>query len=219
MVDVVHSNFLVAFFVRLGTTSIGLFVSTAVNMLVFPPEYSKAIHKQLTILTQQVYQLSTQVTTALLQGETERATQKAALLALQKQLALTTKLVSFQEKDTFHPFAAKSSFALAPQKAQLTALTRMVYHLDNLLALPLVKPKWQQAEQQQLLQANHALLTAQNQQAYHQNLALFTTQFFNEQKQANDTSFLPVESLLLYEIIALYQQLPHLNQQAIEKAP
>src|SRR5690606_19790023 len=47
MVEVIHDHFLVSFFIRLGTTTVGLLVSTAVNMLVFPPNYSNDILKSI----------------------------------------------------------------------------------------------------------------------------------------------------------------------------
>ena len=51
MIEVIHDNYMMAFFIRLGTTSIGLIVSTLVNMFIFPPNYQKIIEQNL----QQIY--------------------------------------------------------------------------------------------------------------------------------------------------------------------
>ncbi|HLR40472.1 MAG TPA: aromatic acid exporter family protein, partial [Virgibacillus sp.] len=45
MVEVIHGNYLVSFFIRLGTTTTGLLVSTLVNMFILPPDYTKEIVK------------------------------------------------------------------------------------------------------------------------------------------------------------------------------
>ena len=216
MVDVVHSNFLIAFIVRLGTTTIGLLVSTAVNMLVFPPEYSTMIAKHLATSKQKLQELTPNVIQALIAGETDRSIHPAQMNALQKDMALTAKLLQLQEKDTFHPLAAKSKYPIAPQKSQFQALKLMTHHLENLLALPLTKPSWTTIEHLQLVEANKALATqwdTLDAQHYKEQLATITAQFFAEQRQATDTTFIPIESLLLFEIIALYEQLPKVKSQ------
>src|SRR5699024_1248784 len=44
MIEVVYDNYFLSFLVRLGTTSIGLIVSTVVNMFILPPNYIKEIN-------------------------------------------------------------------------------------------------------------------------------------------------------------------------------
>src|SRR5690625_1942968 len=41
MIEVVYDNYLMSFFIRLGTTTVGIVVSTLVNMLIFPPNSIK----------------------------------------------------------------------------------------------------------------------------------------------------------------------------------
>ena len=48
---------------------------------------------------------------------------------------------------------------------------------------------------------------------YQQQLARLTEQFFVEQRQATDTSFIAIESLMLFEIIAVYEQLAKVKGQ------
>src|SRR5690625_2220055 len=52
MVEVIHDNYFMSFFIRLGTTSIGIVVSTLVNMFILPPNYMKDINKNI----KQIYQ-------------------------------------------------------------------------------------------------------------------------------------------------------------------
>src|SRR5690625_4917829 len=45
MVEVIYDNYFLSFFIRLGTTTTGIVVSTLVNMFILPPNYTKQIHK------------------------------------------------------------------------------------------------------------------------------------------------------------------------------
>lgn len=47
MIEVIHDNFMASFFIRLGTTTIGLAVSTLVNMFLMPPNYQSSITNKL----------------------------------------------------------------------------------------------------------------------------------------------------------------------------
>src|SRR5690625_5310977 len=47
MVEVIHDNYFMSFFIRLGTTSIGIIVSTLVNMFILPPNYIKEINQNI----------------------------------------------------------------------------------------------------------------------------------------------------------------------------
>src|SRR5699024_7306367 len=47
MVEVVYDNYFMSFFIRLGTTTIGITVSTLVNLLILPPNFMKDIAKNL----------------------------------------------------------------------------------------------------------------------------------------------------------------------------
>lgn len=46
MIEIVEDSYFLSFLIRLATTTIGLSVSTLVNMFVFPPNYHHSIHKQ-----------------------------------------------------------------------------------------------------------------------------------------------------------------------------
>ncbi len=47
MVEVIHANLFISFVIRLGTTTVGLLVSTIVNMFILPPNYTKRISMDL----------------------------------------------------------------------------------------------------------------------------------------------------------------------------
>src|SRR5699024_9559898 len=54
MVEVVYDNYFMSFFIRLGTTTIGITVSTLVNLLILPPNFMKDIQKNLSAIYEQL---------------------------------------------------------------------------------------------------------------------------------------------------------------------
>src|SRR5699024_11852140 len=47
MVEVVYDNYWMSFLIRLGITTIGIFVSTLVNIFILPPDYTIQIKQQI----------------------------------------------------------------------------------------------------------------------------------------------------------------------------
>src|SRR5690625_4348954 len=47
MIEVVYDNYLMSFLIRLGTTTIGITVSTLVNLLILPPDFLKDINQNI----------------------------------------------------------------------------------------------------------------------------------------------------------------------------
>src|SRR5690625_4191362 len=47
MIEVIYDNYIMSFLIRLGTTTIGITVSTLVNLLIFPPNFMKEIRESL----------------------------------------------------------------------------------------------------------------------------------------------------------------------------
>lgn len=132
MVDVVHTNLLIAFIVRLGTTTIGLLVSTFVNMFILPPSYAQEINKKFTQIKEQFVSLVDQVP-ALFMPETAASTKYAKdWTTLKNTLALTQSLIQFEEKDANHPFVSKDDFPLIQKQEQLSRYFALLDSLEQL---------------------------------------------------------------------------------------
>src|SRR5690625_2512522 len=66
MVEVVYDNYFMSFFIRLGTTTIGITVSTLVNLLILPPNFMKDIEKNLQYI---YFELGNTLSSLLLQDK------------------------------------------------------------------------------------------------------------------------------------------------------
>src|SRR5699024_7822101 len=57
MIEVVYDNYLMSFFIRLGTTTIGITVSTLVNLLILPPNFMNEINENLKVIYKSIGKL------------------------------------------------------------------------------------------------------------------------------------------------------------------
>src|SRR5699024_9497233 len=130
MIEVVYDNYFLSFLVRLGTTSIGLIVSTIVNMFILPPNYIKEINDNINKL----YRSIGRAILTIINFEKSSSKKVNRLLnVLSKQTKKTEELIRFQKDETnFHPLAGskKEDFFIA--RNQIDNLKLMVYHLTNL---------------------------------------------------------------------------------------
>lgn len=106
MVEVIHSNFLISFFIRLGTTTTGLFVSTAVNMFVLPPDYTKDIVKKIQGIRTSTGMVIEKTFRDIL-NENDKAletTEQELVDQLEKTIHQVETLVRFQKEEAkYHP--------------------------------------------------------------------------------------------------------------------
>jgi len=136
MVEVIHSNYLIAFFIRLGTTTVGLLVSTAVNMFVLPPDYTKEIIRNIREISKQTGNTMEKIMKSLL-NEDDPAQSQSDIEQLDKKIIQTEKLIEFQRDESkYHPLVGseKDAFHLAEQK--LKSLQLIQYHMTNLMNMP-----------------------------------------------------------------------------------
>jgi uncharacterized membrane protein YgaE (UPF0421/DUF939 family) len=229
MVEVIHSNYLIAFFIRLGTTTIGLLVSTAVNMFVLPPDYTKEIIQNIRNVSKQTGNTLEKLMQSLLNKDDPAANQ-AELKQLNDKINQTEKLIQFQrEESKYHPLAGsdKDKFHLAEQK--LKSLRLIQYHMTNLMNMPpqmfLLSTK-----KQKIIQQAAALLirdlrnnAAYNEQA-HRNEEMQLRKLFWEgnvsagKDVAYPTGF-PPDLIVLYELLSIFKLAEAYHRKETENEP
>ncbi|MFA1822311.1 aromatic acid exporter family protein [Virgibacillus oceani] len=136
MVEVIHSNYLISFFIRLGTTTVGLLVSTMVNMFVLPPDYTREIIQNIREISKQTGNTIGKIMKSLL-NENDPAQNQSDLNQLDKKIVQSEKLIQFQrEESKYHPLVGseRDAFHLAEQK--LKNLRLIHYHMTNLMNMP-----------------------------------------------------------------------------------
>src|SRR5699024_7274730 len=144
MVEVIHSNLFISFLIRLGTTSVGLIVSTTVNMLVFPPDYTKEISLNIRTLSKKTGILIEKVFQDILEGQHEDdILNKSLVRRLNNSLLRTERLVEFQKDESkYHPLVGSEKERFQEIQSKLATLRLLHYHLDNLIQMPLKSISW-----------------------------------------------------------------------------
>ncbi|MDG5789653.1 aromatic acid exporter family protein [Evansella sp. AB-P1] len=135
MIPNIHDHFFIAFLTRLGTTTIGLTVSTLVNLLLFPPKYVSTIENQIIsqiALIQKVLFETMKYCT----NSTEKSVKNLPLQsykALRRHTEKTEDIIFYQEMEwKYHRINHKEYKHFKELKAKLQIIQKANLHLGNL---------------------------------------------------------------------------------------
>lgn len=217
MVEVIHDNFLFSFFIRLGTTTVGLVVSTAVNMLVFPPNYSTAILKSIHSISGRAGgMLEHTIRTILFDRDAGLQEDKKIVKQLTTEIRKTEQLIHYQRDEaSLYPWVRNREAELQMAERQLLFLDNFEYHLNALLRVPVQDIQWTQAERKTIMDAVSVLADDlqhsidYNHDKHQDQLKSITDLFWENSKQvpSNDAlhpTLFPPEFRILYELVTIY---------------
>ena len=217
MVEVIHSNYLIAFFIRLGTTTVGLLVSTAVNMLVFPPDYRKDILTNIQSIGERAGgMLEHTFRKNLYDVHANRQEEQKIVKQLSKDMRRTETLIHFQRNEsTLYPWVKNKEAELLMAERQLVFLHNLEYHLGALLHIPRQSTSWTPEERDVIM---HAVTELANDlkhsidydsEKHQSQLQTVTDLFWEHNKEITASedqhpSQFPPEVVILYELITIY---------------
>ncbi|MRH41951.1 aromatic acid exporter family protein [Aquibacillus halophilus] len=221
MIEVIHGNFLIAFFIRLGTTSIGLLVSTAVNMFILPPNYSNSIlmniHSLLKATGEELLDVSTKMVHEA-STYTNEATLQKSFSQVKRNLDKTDVLIQFQnEEGKYHRLNEKEKKLFEEEKEKISALRLIHYHIGNLINTPLVDLSWTKEESANILATVEALAESmiypdrynkiKHQEEIHKLMEHFWISKRNatNEKENENPTFFTAEIIILYELLSIYK--------------
>ncbi|UCZ53770.1 aromatic acid exporter family protein [Bacillus shivajii] len=134
MIPDIHDNYMLAFLSRLGTTMIGLGVSSIVNFTMLPPKYTPLIENRLEpniLLARTV--LSDTVERIVERKYVERPNASRDYLKLRQSVEKTAALFQFQEKEwKYHKVKLSEYRYFAKLKQVNTIMQKITLHLGNL---------------------------------------------------------------------------------------
>ncbi len=214
MVEVIHDNYFMSFFIRLGTTSIGIVVSTLVNMFILPPNYMKDIHKNINeIYRSLINTLLHLIRIKLYVSDNKTINYDEQLESSRKFLRKTEELVRFQvDGSGFYPFGQEKEGDFPSIQSQINDLKLIHYHVSNIKDLYIEKSSFL-LEELKLL-TNVAVELEKNLKAdsdsqidyYEQELKLLLDLYWKTSKPSTnkEISSLPHELIFLYELISIF---------------
>ncbi|PBB05192.1 FUSC family protein [Salimicrobium humidisoli] len=146
-------NEIVSFIVRLGTTSIGIVVSTIVNFFLLPPNYTTTILKNLHMMNRTASLLLRKI----LLDVTDESRQKTSFLRrlhrqLTTRLERTEVLLNFQREEwKYHRHSRGDLKQLVYVKEHLSLMHQIVYQLGNMLYARETTPSFDENEKELIL--------------------------------------------------------------------
>ncbi|SER52151.1 Uncharacterized membrane protein YgaE, UPF0421/DUF939 family [Gracilibacillus ureilyticus] len=216
MIEVIHANLLVSFLIRLGTTTIGLLVSTLVNMFVLPPNYTKRISKNFEELRRKTGEELGMATKILIQDENNtlgRGEVDQRFQQLKVALDKTEELLQFQTDETkYHRLQDDAKRLFELEQINVAKLRLVHYHIGNLINTPIQTVCWSQKERKDILRMVDTLVdfmkypSHYKAKAYKQQVKNLMEHFWNNNKPQGKEyeSLFSSEVIILYELLSIY---------------
>lgn len=136
MLVLTEDHFLKNFFIRIGTTSLGIIVSVIVNYFVFPPYFAEIIKENKPKLFNKAYHLLHEVLQWHLNHSGKKEPLKKQFAKLDHQTDQLYRLVDFQfEEFRYHKFRLKQYREMAKLKKDLERLQQLNFHIGRLVYL------------------------------------------------------------------------------------
>ncbi|MFD2925369.1 aromatic acid exporter family protein [Halobacillus naozhouensis] len=134
MIPEFHDHYFVSFITRLGTTSIGIVVSTFVNFFLLPPNYFPIINKNINELFTHSSQLTIRIISST-KGDSNEKTRNISrsYRQLTAKLEKAFQLSQYQREEwKYHRHTIEQMSAFQLSQKKLAALQQIAYHLGNL---------------------------------------------------------------------------------------
>ncbi|BAC14362.1 hypothetical conserved protein [Oceanobacillus iheyensis HTE831] len=218
MVDVIHSNYVMEFFIRLFTTTIGLSVSTLVNMFLLPPDYQKNIQTKVSSIAQELGKQIQGIYYCLLHVDEINNESKYLdkLLELDKLIIRAEILSRYQTNDSKYHFTENNQEKFKDIKTQLHFLRIMHYHLTNVIDHPKEQINIDEKEKNELLNVSSYIAQvlkkelAYNSDDIQDKRTRLNELFWKEKHRTHNLSSdmlnkLPFELVMLYELISILE--------------
>lgn len=206
MVEVIIDNYFLSFFIRLGTTTIGLIVSTLVNMFIFPPQYMKQIKQNFTSIYKNLAEA------LLVLDQKNKAARR--LDGVRKQLHKTEQLIRYEvDEVSSRPFFEKEDEDKSHLLDDLHHVELIHYHMQNIQPIALAETAFSDDEREVIEEAVDELAQfmlgqpADNLHNFKDKLNKLMQNFWrinHDKASFRQEDRLPDELVFLYELISIY---------------
>lgn len=221
MIPDISDNLLYIFFTRLGTTLIGLTVSTLVNFLILPPKYTplmkKGIEPNLKLASKV---LEKSVTTIMELENNKKESKENPYVRFRNSVQRLSELVEYQEKEwRYHKIKLSEAREHSKFKQKIIILEKIALHIGNLQYMNEPMSFLDEEKRllhrvvesfKQILQDPKHIVTSSHQE-YVQKLDDWLTKESEQLQKSNNQHFFTAKTLFYYELISLYDTLCELG--------
>jgi uncharacterized membrane protein YgaE (UPF0421/DUF939 family) len=217
MISTVHDHYVSSFFIRLGTTSTGLVVSSLVNILLMPPKYSRSIKAGVHTLFQKAGDLLYKRGLELFEQKTTHSHLHKEFQQLMRDTNQLDRLFHYQEDEwKFHHYNREDIRKVRYDYKKFSTLRQINYHIGNLIFLPSGQVKLDSKKSRYILTFIQKLQNSfdngdiTKDQEYQKMLQALTEWFINQKSSVLIEGMKPdqhyhiaPETAVLYEIISI----------------
>lgn len=225
MIEVTSDHYFIAFLTRLGTTTIGISVSTLVNLFILPPNFMKDIHNNINI----TYKKMGRTLIKMVQGSTSSKEQAIAANMVEEiyeDITETEQFLQFQisELQYQRPFENEQK-EIVKAKRIIEQFRLIHYHMGNLQEVRLADTSFTEANKQFILLAVEDLANYMTFKKdvfpiqHEQKLRNLIETYWSESQlpRKEEVLQLPNELTLLYELISIFYLINELEQTTFKK--
>lgn len=209
MIPFTDAQFFDSFLVRLGTTSIGLAISTIVNLLILPPHYGKIIIDSTSALLTNSATLLKMVFADVVKGKKKKGTLDLFQRVF-KDLEKAEQFCHFQRQEwKYHKHSEKEMQKVHYEHKRLLVIRQILFHLGNIIHAPINNKRNHLKNSKEIIAVvdSLALMLADrsNDKARnHDALIANLLQYFWELKNTPiKPGHFTAETMILYEVLAL----------------
>lgn len=206
MIEVVYDNYVMSFLIRLGATTIGITVSTLVNLFIFPPDFMRDINRNLEKI---YYELGRTLLSLI---ERDNSSIEENIKKVNRLIHKTEQLVRYEVSELeYFKLEGKKQSEVELIKEELEQLLIIRYHIHNLRDIHLKDTKFNEANKHLIMK------TVEN--IAHYMIGEKTSNLYDEEKKLrhlmqaqwktshspskNEVTRLPTELVLLYELLSI----------------
>lgn len=206
MVEVVYDNYFMSFLIRLGTTTIGITVSTLVNLLILPPNFMKDIK----VLLRDIYYELGHSLLSLIQADANLNNKK--IHQVSHLISKTEQLVRYETSDIeYFKLEDKKETQLKLAETELEQLRFIHYHVNNLRDAQLNDTNFNEDDKATFIQAvediAHYMIgetTSSLEKTEFQLRSIMETYWSaSHLPKHTEISKLPADLVLLYELLSV----------------
>ncbi|MFC0523974.1 aromatic acid exporter family protein [Pontibacillus salicampi] len=230
MIPEFNSNYFVSFFMRLGTTSIGIIVSSLVNFFLLPPDYSKMIYNNVKNLYHEAANvLEGSLPRCMNQNGNHAKQMQRAYRQLTFELEKTYQLSQFQREEwKYHRHSTREMKAFNFAQKKLNTLQQIVYHLGNLQYVKLEENAFTSEEKNlitSIISTMAEILRTPSHEmsdSYFQQIEELDKEFWHwkEEHIENPTKYrhhFPPQTIIIYELLSLHDVMEELRDISRER--
>lgn len=219
MIEVVYDNYFMSFFIRLGTTTIGITISTLVNLLIFPPNFMRDINNNL----QTIYYELGHTLLSLVHQDSGSINQK--INKVNKLISRTEQLVRYEVSEVeYFKLDNKKQTELSLAETELEQLNFIRYHINNIRDIQLKDTKFNETNKHIIIQSVENIAQymigktkfipiSDEDNLRHLMESYWKTSYLPKE---TETSKLPTELVLLYELLSIVYLVNEMTDKTVE---